>query len=343
MIDSIKISVVIPTYNPPVERFIACIKSILNQNFDEYEIIVYDDGSDSEVADSIARISEMDSRIRLLRGRHAGVSQARNQATLLARGTYVIYADSDDEVPSYTLARVWELAEKTDADVIMGMTQYIKSDAEKKECSDGVITYYTGEEITKLVDYHLIGRLKGLPTTNAYGAVIKVGPVARAVRRSLAVDTPFPEGIPISEDTIWNIELLIKTNMAVIVGDTWYWYWVINDSSSHSYRENAYQEATKIIQKLILLWRENNSVIKPESMLARVIGEINRLIKKNHARSECTLTFREKSQQIDRLVSIAEDAGLSSASVASKGGIRELVKYLLIKTKIIEIIVSIIC
>lgn len=89
------LSVVIPAYRRAgvIRR---AIDSVLRQVDDGVEIVVVDDGSDDGTADAAEAVR--DHRVRVLRKPHRGVSAARNIGLHTARGTYVAFLDSDDEV-----------------------------------------------------------------------------------------------------------------------------------------------------------------------------------------------------------------------------------------------------
>ena len=87
------VSVVIPTYNR-AHTVTDAIRSVLAQSFTDLEVIVVDDGSTDDTAARVTRIG--DSRLRYVRGRHAGVSAARNLGVQHATGELVSFLDSDD-------------------------------------------------------------------------------------------------------------------------------------------------------------------------------------------------------------------------------------------------------
>ncbi len=91
----IKFSIIIPVYN--VEAYLhQCVDSVLEQNYDNYEIILSDDGStdsSSEICDSYASLND---KVILVRNKNSGSSVARNSANEIATGEYIIYLDSDD-------------------------------------------------------------------------------------------------------------------------------------------------------------------------------------------------------------------------------------------------------
>lgn len=95
------ISVIVPVYK--TEKYLPqCIDSILNQSFTDFELLLIDDGSpdrSGEICDEYAR---KDSRIRVFHQQNGGVSCARNNGLLHARGQYVVFVDSDDRIlPDY--------------------------------------------------------------------------------------------------------------------------------------------------------------------------------------------------------------------------------------------------
>ena len=88
-----KVSVIIPTYNrlPMLKEG---VESVLAQDFEDFELIVVDDGSTDGTADEITRYG---GRVKLLRHQeNRGVSAARNSGILHARGKYIGFLDSDD-------------------------------------------------------------------------------------------------------------------------------------------------------------------------------------------------------------------------------------------------------
>jgi glycosyltransferase involved in cell wall biosynthesis len=93
MKDTPKVSVVIPTYNR-ASYIGEAIQSVLNQTYQDFELIVVDDGSTDNTGTALDQFGE---RIRVLYQQNSGVSVARNKGTFAARGEWVAFLDSDDE------------------------------------------------------------------------------------------------------------------------------------------------------------------------------------------------------------------------------------------------------
>jgi len=88
-----KVSVIIPTYNR-LPMLMEAVESVLAQDFQDYELIVVDDGSTDGTAEELQRFGR---RIKLLQhAQNRGVSAARNRGILQARGKYIAFLDSDD-------------------------------------------------------------------------------------------------------------------------------------------------------------------------------------------------------------------------------------------------------
>lgn len=89
------ISIIIPIYN--AEKYInRCIKSIINQSYQELEIIVVNDGSTDNSLSFCEALAIQDNRIKVISQDNGGVSKARNTGLRLAKGEYVMFLDSDD-------------------------------------------------------------------------------------------------------------------------------------------------------------------------------------------------------------------------------------------------------
>ncbi len=104
------VSAVIPAYNA-ADTLSRAIDSVMAQTFDDWELIVVDDGS-SDRTPEVARC--YGDRVRIVQGPHAGPGEARNRGAALARGRYLAWLDADDVWYPTKLAKQIELAESDD-------------------------------------------------------------------------------------------------------------------------------------------------------------------------------------------------------------------------------------
>lgn len=85
-----KFSIIIPVYN--VEKYIKnCLDSIMNQSFDDYEVIVVNDGTKDDSMDIVEKYP-----VKVIEQKNQGLSVARNHGAEKAKGEYLIFLDSDD-------------------------------------------------------------------------------------------------------------------------------------------------------------------------------------------------------------------------------------------------------
>ena len=138
------VSIIIPVYNS--ERFLKeCFESILAQTFEDYEVLVVDDGSSDSSLDIEDQYSK-DPRFIIIRQSNAGQGMARNRALDMAEGRYITFLDSDDAMkPDFLKRTIFEM-EKGDYDMIVSnydfMNEkseymYIHSKVTKDYCLDG--------------------------------------------------------------------------------------------------------------------------------------------------------------------------------------------------------------
>jgi len=91
------VSIICPVYN--VENEIGrCIESVINQKFDDFELILIDDGSTDKSYEICMKYKADDSRLRLVRIENGGAANARNVGLGLCKGEFIAFIDSDDAV-----------------------------------------------------------------------------------------------------------------------------------------------------------------------------------------------------------------------------------------------------
>ena len=112
------ISVIVPVYN--VEKYLdKCIASIVNQTYQELEVILVDDGSSDGCREICDRWAEKDRRINVIHKKNGGLSDARNAGLDVANGEYIGFVDGDDYIHSDMYQKLWETSIGYDADLVM--------------------------------------------------------------------------------------------------------------------------------------------------------------------------------------------------------------------------------
>ncbi len=127
------ISVVIPIYN--VEQYLKkCIDSVINQTYNNIEIILVDDGSPDDCGNICDEYAKKDSRIKVIHKINGGLSDARNAGIEIASGKYITFIDSDDIVENDYIEYLYKLLKKYNTKI-------------------SICSYYVITEDNKKIDY----------------------------------------------------------------------------------------------------------------------------------------------------------------------------------------------
>lgn len=122
MIEIPLVTIIIPIYN--AERYIdRCIKSILHQSFNKWELLLVDDGSTDKSNEICEKYAIQDNRIKVLHKENGGVSSARNYGICHSRGKWLTFIDIDDYVQDNFLEIL--IKEATGADLVVSGAHYI--------------------------------------------------------------------------------------------------------------------------------------------------------------------------------------------------------------------------
>lgn len=111
------ISVIIPVYNPGKHLY-KCLESIINQTYDNLEIVLVNDGSTDESAEICLNYAQQDKRIKYIYQENKGVSRARNVGIDNSSGDYYSFIDSDDYLELDTYEYLVDLIQEHQVDAV---------------------------------------------------------------------------------------------------------------------------------------------------------------------------------------------------------------------------------
>lgn len=207
------ISIIVPVYN--VEKDLErCINSILAQTYENFELIIVNDGS-TDSSGNICR-SFTDKRIRYYEKANGGLASARNYGLQRATGDYLYCVDSDDYIDSDCLEYCLKKARETDADIVL--CGYLMENGNKKQTINATAGVYEGEEINS--------RLAELKAKNI------IDPAWNKLYRMDFVKNSgivFPEG-EIYEDTDFNLRLL-KHKPRIVLSERCFYHYILHMGS----------------------------------------------------------------------------------------------------------------
>ena len=251
---NIKISLLMPVYNTEIQFLAECVKSIKKRSFSEWELCIIDDGSNKDTADYCESLT-IDERIKVFHQKNKGVGSSRNTGTKIAQGDYVMYVDSDDVLAPFALEEAINVANEYKADIVYGGVIKVNSHksfynslcdkkGSERRCVDANVLRkrFFGEKVKGLCD------IQG-------GAYVGRGPVARLIKRSIALSVEFPLDMPIGEDLVWNLRILNKSNKNIIVNSIWYGYVEYSNSSISKY----YGNRSELVVNFLNVIKDENS------------------------------------------------------------------------------------
>ena len=212
-----KISVIVPVFNSS-EYVGRCIESVLNQTYDNYELILVDDGSTDNSLSIMEKYSKKDKRIKILTQKNSGPGLARNFGINNATGDYIVFIDSDDYIDNTYL----ELLSNKNEDVVFIDVNQVNAKFEK--IKEEHISPYS----SKSKDYIIRSQLTGK---------IPWGGVRKAVKRKLLVDNQiYYSNLQIGEEALYSFLILYNAQSYSFLNKCVYSY--VNRDNSQSKKKD---------------------------------------------------------------------------------------------------------
>ena len=170
------ISVVIPLYNKD-SSIAQSLKSVLSQEYDNFEVVIVDDGSTDGSVGVVEAIN--DPRIRLIKQENGGPSKARNTGVKNAKGEWILFLDADDEMlPGAIEYFAQKIKEHTEVDMFLG--EVIINNGK----SEYLVRKYKEGFIFNPFKAHVLGRLYQCSGTTVYRkSIVEKYPFDERVRR----------------------------------------------------------------------------------------------------------------------------------------------------------------
>lgn len=202
-----KISIIVPVYN--TEKYIEdCIKSVIQQTYLNWELVLIDDGSTDSSYLICKKFADEDSRICLYHQENKGQGAARNYALGLCHGEYITYLDSDDMVHERLLEDLMQVCEDSNADIVTAQIDTFTSKPQSKT-----------DEICVRVEYSSGFFENFIIEKNWQNHVI----TSKLYKKELILEIPFPE-LRAIEDEFFLTEVFFKAEKVVSISNVRYFY-----------------------------------------------------------------------------------------------------------------------
>lgn len=203
------VSIIVPCYK--VEQYLPnCIESILHQTYNNWELILVDDGSPDNCGQICDDYAKKNGRIKVVHKQNGGLSSARNAGMQVMTGDYVTFVDSDDFLHKEALHILVEYALKYEAQIVQ--CNFIRG-------TETTFPDWKGKEKVSEYDNHTV-------FTQFAAKIIVCG---KLYKRELLEGITMPEGI-INEDdwTTWKIYYKAKK---IVVTNRPLYYYTVNSNS----------------------------------------------------------------------------------------------------------------
>ena len=247
------ISVIVPVFR--TEKYITrCINSILNQTYDNFEIIIVDDGTDDNAGKMADEMALKEPRIKVIHKQNGGLSSSRNIGIEAANGSLISFIDSDDFVAPDFLEILYKNLTENGCDLAKVEYEEVTFDEPEDRNQTGETKVFTDTQVEKA--------FLDLSIDSACDILYK---------RSLIGDSRFPVG-KTSEDIPFNFEIFRKAKKFVNIPVVKYFYYHNPESISNGPLDKNmlnYVAFRKMIYEHYESGNDDDLTVRAESLYAR--------------------------------------------------------------------------
>lgn len=232
------ISVIVPVYNPG-KWLRKCVDSVLAQTMPDLEVILVDDGSTDGSAQVCDEYAATDDRVRVIHQSNAGVVTTRNTGIAVSRGKWVSFVDADDMIEPHMYELL--IASSADADVVKCDACFIDGRQKRR------IGIKMNPDPVKALA-HVINNITPGWMWN------------QIIKRDFLINAGIlvPIDCRFSEDTVFNVQLLLKRPKIVIVNEPLYLYNRANENSTTAtVKQDVWLKAEPTVAALYSLVEKN--------------------------------------------------------------------------------------
>lgn len=237
-----KVSIIIPAYN--AERFLErCVNSILQQTYEELEILIINDGSLDRTLELCNQYKERDERIQVINQANKGVAATRNVGLRNVTGDYILFVDADDWIEPNMVERLVNAISGQEAmDIAFCSSDNAEMPEQVVKRIDSPVELWNKEKQQE--EFLIHKRMTGMLWN-------------KLIRTKLFIDISFDETVGYGEDAqvLWKV--LKKSRNMIVLQDVLYHHVLDSQSISH-------QKYSKTKYSAIKVWEEIEADVKKE-------------------------------------------------------------------------------
>ncbi len=273
-----KVSVIVPVYN--CGQYIdSCMNSLLNQTLplDDFEIIFINDGSTDESREKCEQYEKIYNNVVVVNKENGGVSSARNSGIKIAKGKYLLYLDSDDEITANTLEKV---------------SSYFDSVYDEIDiCTYKLVFIRNGSRAPLHFRYKYMNKT-GYYDVNKYPYISQS---SMNIMVKNGINIYFDTSLAIGEDQKYISTIISRTGKIGYCNEAEYHYIKRDDGTmaTMGYSYHMFEQGMLLFEYLLNLAKEDNSPYMQSQILSNWSWEIL---------SDCILPYHYKNEKYDEAV-----------------------------------------
>lgn len=238
------VSIIIPVYNamPYLQR---CLNSVFNSTYQDFELILVNDGSTDNSLDVCQGYASNDKRIKLISQQNKGVSAARNRALEECQGEWIVFIDADDVISPEFLGLVAQENNQVQDFLLFDFSISLEGLLSRKPTS--------GELLSKTEPMpQLVRRILDPQQIISDGNINFLSPCGKAYRKSLIdqCSLRFLVEVQHEEDRLFNLEYALQTKSCMYIHAAVYFYQFHSDSLAHRFDPKFAQDQDIMLRRI---------------------------------------------------------------------------------------------
>lgn len=236
------VSIIVPIYKIQYNLLRDTITSLINQTYNNVEIILVDDGSPDKCGNICDEFAKSNRKIKVIHTKNSGVSHARNTGIMESKGKYIVFVDGDDTVPDYAIISMLRVMKNSNCDLLIGNFTIKGSEV---AYNNEIHQYIDSGDLLKIQKSFI--EAPKLNNHRYSGA-----PWGKMYKRNIIIKNNcfFDESLPRSQDNEFNFRYMLYVNKVTYLNTVIYEYCVRDDSAVKKYWPKAIDNADILLKKL---------------------------------------------------------------------------------------------
>lgn len=251
------LSIIIPAYNS--EKSIArCLNSVIKQKYNNFEIIVVNDGSTDNTENIVMKYKKKDHRIIYKKIKNSGSAVARNVGYEMSKGDYIYFLDADDYILDDYISNMMQIFDKYSVDFVCSSYQIMKNNIiigkERVYLEEGL---FSGEKLTKLYSFLICDdSLESKAPKTLWNKIFKKDFLQSA-------HIKFVPKLLMSQDVVYTTDAFLKCNS----------FYYFSQNNGYVYTVNESSRTQNHLPNLWEILKTNHSLTADNIMKSRKISQ----------------------------------------------------------------------